>query len=191
VNSCVVLAEDGVPRRLAAGRPFSSDSCGVVLALAACGGGSGGASGNSPGPTGSSPGTTTVSAEQIGDAGSVLADSAGQALYASDEETGGTVLCTDACLSFWTPLTISGGAPTGSSLPGKLDVVERPDGARQVTYDGMLLYSFNEDKPGEVSGDGYADAFAGQQFPWHVVHSDSAADSSGGGTSTSGGPYGY
>jgi predicted lipoprotein with Yx(FWY)xxD motif len=170
---------------------ISGAAVAAVLALAACGGGGGGTSGKSPGATGSSPGTTTVSAEQIGDAGSVLVDSAGQALYASDEETGGKVLCTDACLSFWTPLTISSGAPTGSSLPGKLGVVERPDGARQVTYNGKLLYSFNEDKPGEVSGDDFADAFAGQQFTWHVVHSDSAADSSGGGTSTSGGPYGY
>lgn len=160
----------------------------AVIALAACGGGGGGASSNSSGAMGSS--ATTVSAEQIGDKGSVLVDSAGQALYASDEETGGKVLCTDACLSFWTPLTVSAGAPTGSSLPGKLGVVERPDGARQVTYDGKLLYSFNEDQPGEVTGDGFADAFGGQQFTWHVVHSESADGSSGSGTSTGGG-YGY
>jgi predicted lipoprotein with Yx(FWY)xxD motif len=159
----------------------------AAATLAACGGGGGA---NSPGAAPSSPGTTTVSAERIGDAGSVLVDSAGKALYAADEETGGTVLCTDGCLSFWTPLTIKAGAPTEGSLPGKLGVVMRPDGARQVTYDGKLLYSFNEDQPGEVTGDGFTDAFGGQQFTWHVVHSDSAADSSGGG-GTNSGPYGY
>jgi predicted lipoprotein with Yx(FWY)xxD motif len=168
---------------------ISGAAVAAVLALAACGGG-GGASGNSPGTTGSSLGATTVSAEEIGDAGSVLVDSGGQALYASDEETGGKVLCTDACLSFWTPLTIKAGAPTEDSLPGKLGVVMRPDGTRQVTYDGKLLYSFNEDQPGEVTGDGFADAFGGQQFTWHVVHSNSADDSSGGGTGTGGG-FGY
>jgi predicted lipoprotein with Yx(FWY)xxD motif len=161
----------------------------AAVTLAACGGGVG-ANNNSSGASGSGGGATTVSAEQIGGSGSVLVDSAGKALYAADEETGGKVLCTDACLSFWTPLTIGAGAPTESSLPGKLGVIERPDGARQVTYDGKLLYSFNEDQPGEVTGDGFADAFGGQHFIWHVVHRDSAADSSGGG-GTSSGPYGY
>lgn len=51
----------------------------AVLALAACGGG-GGDSSNSPDATPSSNGTTTVSVEEIGDAGRVLVDSAGQAL---------------------------------------------------------------------------------------------------------------
>jgi predicted lipoprotein with Yx(FWY)xxD motif len=164
----------------------------AVLALAACGGGGGGASGNAPGTMASGSNATTVSAEDIGDAGTVLVDSEGKALYASDEEAGGKVLCTDdACLSFWTPLTIDTGQPTGSALPGKLGVVKRPDGTRQVTYDGKLLYSFNEDEPGEVTGDGFVDAFGGQQFTWHVVQSNGSVGSSGstGGTNT--GPYGY
>jgi predicted lipoprotein with Yx(FWY)xxD motif len=169
----------------------------TVLALAACGGTA--SSGNSSGAMGSPSSGTTVSAEEIGDAGTVLVDSSGQALYASDEETaGGKVLCTDdACLSFWTPLTVNGGKPTGSSLPGKLGVVERPDGTRQVTYDDKLLYSFNEDKPGEVTGDGFVDAFGGQQFTWHVVHSNGSVGSSGGGggggtsPSPSPSPYDY
>jgi predicted lipoprotein with Yx(FWY)xxD motif len=158
----------------------------AVLALAACGGG-GGSSSNA---SGSSAGSTTVSAEQIGDKGSVLVDSAGQALYASDQETGGNVLCTDSCLSFWMPLTIKGGAPTGS-VPGKLGVVTRPDGTKQVTYDGKLLYSFTEDQPGEVTGDGFMDAFGGQQFTWHVVHSNGSVRSSGSSGGTSTGPLGY
>ena len=78
------------------------------------------------------------------------------------------VLCTGACLSFWQPLTVSG-TPKGSSLPGKLAVVKRPDGGRQVTYNGKLLYSFKLDKAGKVSGDGFKDAFGGQKFRWHVV----------------------
>jgi predicted lipoprotein with Yx(FWY)xxD motif len=165
----------------------------AVLALAACGGGGGGASGNAPGTMASGSNATTVSAEQIGDAGTVLVDSEGKALYASDEETaGGKVLCTDdACLSFWTPLTVNGGKPTGSSLPGKLGVVERPDGTRQVTYDGKLLYSFNEDEAGEVTGDGFVDAFGGQQFTWHVVHSDGSVGGSGSSGGTNTGPFGY
>jgi predicted lipoprotein with Yx(FWY)xxD motif len=154
---------------------------GVVAVLAACGGG--GDSSSTSGPT-QSGASATVSAEEIGDAGLVLVDSTGKALYAADEEAGGQVLCTDACLSFWMPLTITGGQPTGASLPGSLGPEQRPDGTQQVTYDGKLLYSFAEDDNGEVTGDGFADAFDGQQFTWHVVHADSADDS----TTTSGGP---
>jgi predicted lipoprotein with Yx(FWY)xxD motif len=95
----------------------------------------------------------TVSAKQISGAGRVLVDSKGRALYRSDQERNGMVLCDGACLSFWQPLTVSG-TPKGSSLPGKLAVVKRPDGRRQVTYNGKLLYSFKLDKPGKVTGDG-------------------------------------
>ncbi len=39
----------------------------------------------------------------------------------------------------------------------------------QVTYSGRPLYSFTQEGPGEVTGDGFQDAFGGQQFTWHVV----------------------
>lgn len=161
----------------------------AALALAACGGG-GGDSSNSPDATPSSNGTTTVSVEELGDAGRVLVDSAGQALYAADEEADSDVLCTEACLSFWTPLTIDAGAPTASSVPGMLGVSERPDGTRQVTLDGKRLYSFTEDDPGEVTGDGFADAFDGQTFTWHVVRVGDAPDSGDGGSSNDA-PFDY
>jgi predicted lipoprotein with Yx(FWY)xxD motif len=150
----------------------------AVVTLAACGGTSGN---NSTGAQGSSTGSTTVSVERLGGAG-VLVDSAGKALYANDQESGGKVLCTGACTSFWTPLTVSSGAPTESSTTGKLGVVERPDGTEQVTYNGKLLYSFSEDQPEQVTGDGFTDAFGGQQFTWHVIHAGSASSSSAAGT---------
>jgi predicted lipoprotein with Yx(FWY)xxD motif len=132
---------------------------GVAIAIAATGGG-----GND-----STPGGATVSVEKIGGAGSVLVDSKGRPLYRSEQERNGMVLCTGACLSFWQPLTVSG-TPKGHSLSGKLAAVKRPDGGRQVTYNGRLLYSFKLDKPGKVAGDGFKDAFGGQKFRWHVVH---------------------
>jgi predicted lipoprotein with Yx(FWY)xxD motif len=153
------------------------------VALAACGGGGGG---DSAGADASSNGSKTVSAEQIGDAGNVLVGAGGKALYASDQETHGKVLCTGACLSFWTPLTVSG-TPTGSSLTGKLAVVKRPDGKKQVTYNGKLLYSFTQDKPGKVTGDGFDDAFGGRQFTWHVVHGDNTSSSGSKGADSGGG----
>jgi predicted lipoprotein with Yx(FWY)xxD motif len=161
----------------------------AAMAFAACGGAGGGGSAV-PAAAGGSSGST-VSVEQLGAAGSVLVDKSGQALYAADQEKGGMVLCTDSCVSFWQPLTVKG-SPDAGSLPGKLGVVKRPDGGNQVTYNGQPLYSFAEDGPGEVTGDGFADAFGGQQFTWHVVHANGAQDSSGGsGTNTNSGPYCY
>jgi predicted lipoprotein with Yx(FWY)xxD motif len=165
---------------------------GIAIAIAATKGGGGGGDMSSPGAPASNAGGATVSAKQIDGSGTVLVDSSGMALYANDQETGGTVLCDGACLSFWTPLTISG-APKGSSLPGTLGVVKRPDGAKQVTYNGKLLYTFYLDQPGKVGGDGFDDAFGGQQFTWHVVHDKAAASSpdSGQGNGDDNGYPGY
>ena len=157
----------------------------AVLALAACGGAGSDSGASSPGAD-----TATVSVEELGDSGRVLVDSAGKALYAADEEADSSVVCTGACTSFWMPLTIHGRAPSGNSLPGELGVVERGDGTRQVTFDGKRLYTFVEDEPGEVTGDGFSDAFDGQQFTWHVVSVGDAPDSNQDGGTTRG-PYGY
>lgn len=154
----------------------------ATATLAACG---------STGGDGSKTNASAVSVKRIGDAGSVLVDSSGRALYASDQETRGKVLCTGACNSFWKPLTVSGGVPSDSSVTGKLDVVKRPDGARQLTYNGKLLYSFTQDRPGQVTGDGFKDAFGSQQFTWHVVHGGKSARSSGSGASAGQSSPGY
>jgi predicted lipoprotein with Yx(FWY)xxD motif len=142
-------------------------AAGIAVAVAATTGGSA-----------SKGGGATVSVRRIAGMGAVLVDAKGRALYRSDQERGGKVLCTSGCLSFWQPLTVSG-PPKGGSLPGKLAVVKRPDGRRQVTYNGKLLYSFKLDKPGKVTGDGFKDAFGGQKFTWHVVRLTAAKSSSG------------
>jgi predicted lipoprotein with Yx(FWY)xxD motif len=156
----------------------------AVLALAACGGGGGGSNESSAAAPSSN--TATVSVQEIGDSGRVLVDSAGKALYTSEEEAQSDVVCTEACAEFWIPLTIEEGAPTGDSVMGDLGVAERPDGTRQVTLDGERLYTFVEDDPGEVTGDGFSDAFDGQQFTWHVVGAGGSPDSDQGGDGSDG-----
>jgi predicted lipoprotein with Yx(FWY)xxD motif len=148
----------------------------AVLALAACGG-DGYDGSDSPPAAQPGDGTATVSVEERGDSGRVLVDSAGKALYAADEEADSSVVCTGACASFWIPLTIDGGAPSGNSLPSELGVLERGDGTRQVTFEGKRLYTFVDDEPGEATGDGFSDAFDGQQFTWHVVSVGDTPDS--------------
>ena len=144
---------------------------GVAIAVAATDGGSA-----------STTGGATVSVKRIAGAGSVLVDAKGRALYRSDQERNGMVLCTGACLSFWRPLTVSGTPTKSKSLQGKLAVVKRPDGRRQVTFNGRPLYSFKLDKAGKVTGDGFKDAFGSQKFTWRVVHP--AGTSSSGATTT-------
>jgi predicted lipoprotein with Yx(FWY)xxD motif len=146
----------------------------AAMALAACGGGDDGS--DSAAASASGNGAETVAVEQIGDAGSVLVGATGQALYTSDQEANGMVLCTDGCESFWEPVTIDRGQPEGS-VPGELGVVERPDGTRQVTHDGTPLYTFTEEGPGEVTGDGFVDAFDGREFTWNVVGVDGTQSS--------------
>jgi predicted lipoprotein with Yx(FWY)xxD motif len=138
---------------------------GVAIAIAATG---------STG-SGTNTGGATVSVQKI-DGSSVLVDSKGQALYRSDQEQNGMVLCTGSCLSFWQPVTVTG-TPKASSLNGKLGVVMRPDGGRQVTYNGRLLYSFKLDSPGQLKGDNFHDAFGGRKFHWHVVRPVGASSS--------------
>ena len=157
----------------------------VVLAACGSGGGNGSATAATPDNSGK-----IVSVQGIGDAGRVLVDSNGQALYASDQEASGQVLCTGACNSFWKPLTVKHGAPRNSSVPGTLATVKRPDGGTQLTYNGMPLYSFTQEGPGQVTGDGVMDAFGGRQFTWHVVSvGGSGGSPSGSGSTTSGFSY--
>lgn len=133
----------------------------VAVAIAACGGGGGKTS------SGAASGAT-VSVKQLSGVGSVLVDQSGKALYTSDQEASGKIVCDGSCNAFWKPLEASGGKPNGA---GKLGVIKRPDGTMQVTSNGKPLYTFSEDSPGKVTGNGFSDDFAGHHFTWHVVSS--------------------
>jgi predicted lipoprotein with Yx(FWY)xxD motif len=163
----------------------------IALIAAACGGGSDQAS-QAPAQTGSAA-TATVSVSTIDGVGDVLVDTQGAALYASEEEAGGMVVCVDGCTTIWEPLTLSGDAePTApESLAADLGVLERPDGTRQVTLDGRPLYRFTEDPgPGTVTGNGFADTFDGQAFTWHVATPTGVSTTSTNSAPSSDDPYG-
>ena len=151
----------------------------ALVAIAGCGGGGGAAS---TGPS------ATVTARQIGGAGSVLVDAKGLPLYAPAQEKGGRIMCTGGCTSIWHPLTLRSGLPTG---PGHLGVVKRPDGTRQVTANGRPLYTFFQDSAGKASANGATDAFGGHRFSWHVVTAKGAPASSSSASSSNRGGYGY
>jgi predicted lipoprotein with Yx(FWY)xxD motif len=138
-------------------------------------------------------GSDTVSVQSIGDTGDVLVDSSGAALYTPAQEAGGKILCTGECTGIWMPLTTtSGKAPTGSGeIASDLGTVKRTDGSTQVTFKGGPLYTFTEESPGKVTGDGFKDSFAGQDFTWHVVTPSGASDASPSTGDSGGSGYSY
>jgi predicted lipoprotein with Yx(FWY)xxD motif len=135
----------------------------AAIALGACG-----SEDDDAGATAAS--DATLSVANVGDAGEVVVDRDGAAVYTSEEEAGGEVLCVDACEAIWLPVTVDGGEePSADGVDGELATVRRPGGGDQITLDGVPLYTFAEDPPGEVTGDGFADDFGSQHFTWRVV----------------------
>jgi predicted lipoprotein with Yx(FWY)xxD motif len=144
----------------------------LAVALASCGGSSKQSSASTP---------STAST-----ANKVLMDSNGLAVYTPDGETASNVRCTGGCLSIWKPLR-PGGLTGGDA--GKLAVITRPDGSKQVAVAGKPLYTFAEDTPGSVTGNGTKDAFGGKSFTWHAVKAGGAAAAAPA-SKPSGGGYG-
>src|ERR1039457_5834049 len=98
----------------------------------------------------------TASNSKLG--GTVLVDAQGMTLYHLSAEQNGKFICTSAaCVQVWHPLSApAGGPPSGGG--GSLGTVKRPDGTEQVTYKGMPLYTFAQDKePGDANGQGIKD----------------------------------
>lgn len=147
----------------------------VTLLLAACG------SSSQDTATQASAGKTVATASNADLGATVLVDAHGMTLYRLSGERSGHWICTTKdCLAEWHPVT---GAPTGAK---GLDDVKRPDGTEQVTFKGMPLYTFDEDKaPGDAKGDGFMDVGT-----WNAVTTSRTAAPAPANTS-SGGGYSY
>ena len=111
-------------------------------------------------PAASAPaeGAATVEAKPVGAAGTVLVDGDdGMTVYTFTKDTkdSGKSVCTGDCAVTWPPLTVAAGAtPTGGTgVTGTLGTITRDDGTLQVTYNGLPLYYFKNDKaPGDANG---------------------------------------
>jgi len=150
----------------------------LALLLTACGGSSG-SSASSPGAT---PTTTAQAAGQAsssalggiqpGDVvlivqksaiGYVLAAANGQVVYTYGKDSKGSApACTGSCATTWPPLTGKPLASQADKLPGTLGTVSDANGAKQVTYNGLPLYTFKGAKAFATTGDGVGGE-------WHVI----------------------
>jgi predicted lipoprotein with Yx(FWY)xxD motif len=142
----------------------------LAVVLAACGG---------------NDNTSSNGSASTGSASSVLKDASGMALYTPNGETAAKVRCTGSCTSIWKP------APPGAvrSTASKVSAITRPDGSKQASVAGKPLYTFAEDSPGAVTGNGVSDVFGGRHFTWHVVKASGGSSSSAAAPSSNGGGY--
>ena len=132
-----------------------------ALVLAACGGGETEPS-TSQEPAAQEETTATVELADS-DLGQVLVDPDGMTLYmfVPDEEANGEPTCYDECADAWPAFEATGEPSAGTGLDQSLlGVVERTDGAEQVTYNNLPLYYFSGDKAaGDTNGQGLNDVW--------------------------------
>jgi predicted lipoprotein with Yx(FWY)xxD motif len=161
----------------------------AAVALAACGSGDGGDNGKaSAADPGSDSGIVSIQSVEGTD---VLVDSEGRTLYSAQVEKGGRIRCTGACESFWDPVGASATeAPSASAdLDLNLGVVKRPDGSRQLAFKRRPLYSFKEEGPGQLKGDGFVDDFEGTHFEWKAATVRGGSGSAGSASPSDSSPY--
>jgi predicted lipoprotein with Yx(FWY)xxD motif len=91
-----------------------------------------------------------------GKAQSILVDAKGLPLYYFQGDTTKKSNVSGKLLRLW-PALVSA-HPVGTGTPGKLTALQAANG-HQVTYNGRFLYTFIDDTPGQVNGQGVSGFF--------------------------------
>jgi predicted lipoprotein with Yx(FWY)xxD motif len=101
----------------------------------------------------------------------------GRAVYTYDPDTATSSMCTGACATAWPPVEGTGTAGTGATA-ADITTITRPDGSKQLAYNGHPIYFFSGDTAaGQVNGNGV-------DGTWHVI-TTAASGGAGAVTSTS------
>ena len=122
-----------------------------VLVLAGCGA-STTPSSTTAGTSGPAESVRTASSS----VGTYLVDSSGHALYVFAADTAGHSNCTGSCLTYWPIEPAPASIPSSpAGVTATLGVLARPDGAKQLTIDGLPAYTYAGDTaPGTTAGQG-------------------------------------
>jgi predicted lipoprotein with Yx(FWY)xxD motif len=103
-------------------------------------------------------GTYTVGIGDGGNLGKVLVGPNGMTLYVFTPDPIGASVCKDKCLQSWPALTVKDASElkADEEIPGTFGTITREDdGSLQVTYNGLPLYYWKNDKqPGDTTGNG-------------------------------------
>jgi predicted lipoprotein with Yx(FWY)xxD motif len=128
----------------------------------------------------------TVQAAVAGKTETVLVNSQGLPLYYYLNDTAAKSVVTGGLAALWPPLTSA--SPAGAGLTGALTAVMNIHGT-QVAYNGHLLYTFADDQPGQVTGQGVQGFFVAT--PGLTVLTGSQTATGTAPAASSGNPYGY
>jgi predicted lipoprotein with Yx(FWY)xxD motif len=87
--------------------------------------------------------------------GYVLARRDRQALYywQVEKRAGGKIRCVGACAKAWPPLLVRSAAAVPkrvAGIRGTFGVIRRPSGRLQVTHNGLPVYTYAHEGPGQV-----------------------------------------
>ena len=99
---------------------------------------------------------TTVGVATSPTYGLYLTTPSGLPLYTYSGDSPGTSNVTGSLLAAWPAFTASGSLTLPTDVGGTLSQITRPDGSQQVAYNGLPLYTFVQDSPGNVTGQGVA-----------------------------------
>ena len=128
----------------------------------------------------------TVQATVAGKTETVLVNSQGLPLYYYQSDTAAKSVVTGGLAALWPPLTSA--SPAAAGLTGKLTAVMDIHGS-QVAYNGHLLYTFADDQPGQVTGQGVQGFFVAT--PGLTANTGSQTATGTAPAAPSGNPYGY
>lgn len=98
----------------------------------------------------------TATATVKGRSETILVNARDFPLYYNQLDTAKKAFVTGGLAQFWPPLLAA--LPTETGAKGRLTVVNDANG-HQVSYNGHFLYTFSEDSPGHVNGQGLQDFF--------------------------------
>lgn len=106
---------------------------------------------------------TTVMIVQKSAIGFVMAEANHDVVYTYDKDKkGGKPTCVGTCAQTWLPATGVPQAGPADHFSGQFGVVTTAGGVKQITYDGLPLYTLKGAKPLLTTGNG-------QGGVWHVV----------------------
>jgi predicted lipoprotein with Yx(FWY)xxD motif len=128
---------------------------------------------NPPNP----PTVRVATATVQGGAEKILVDGKGLPLYIYQPDTADASRVTGRLATLWPPVISA--APTDPGVGGQVASISTTNG-QQVSYNGHFLYTFVEDQPGQVTGQGVQD--------FYVATPDLGAGAASAQTSTSSAP---
>jgi predicted lipoprotein with Yx(FWY)xxD motif len=158
--------------------PFALGATATTIALLVAGCGS---SGSSPSTKAAAPAASVATsasatpaaagvmvATKHGKLGTILAAGPKHlTVYLFEADKGSSSSCSGACAKVWPPVSTDGEPKAaGSANAAELGTIARPDGTKQVTYNGHPLYYFARDGD---SGDAYGQGSTTFGASWYAL----------------------